>query len=302
MKQLKDRVAVVTGAASGIGLAIARRFGEEGMQVVLADVEEPALEKSVRELSDRGFDVHGAVCDVRHFESVEALAAEALRKYGRVHVICNNAGIGAGSHGPMWEYELTDWAWGIDVNVMGVVHGIKAFVPILLEQEEGHVVNTSSGNGGLAPLPGTPIYAMTKGAVTMLSESLYGQLAAVTEKVKCSVLYPGPNWLNTGIWSSERNRPDDLPQTRERTGPTPSFELLKQQMLDAGLDFEETPLDQVADVVARGILEERFWMHPASERADEMVRARAKAMLERSDPVYMIDRTRPPAAGGMQED
>ena len=301
MKQLKKRVAVVTGAAGGIGLAMARRFGEEGMSVVLADVEEPALLESERSLADAGYDVQGVVCDVRHWESVEALAEAALSKYGRVHVVCNNAGVGSGSQGPMWEHELNDWAWSMGVNVMGVVHGIKAFVPILLEQEEGHVVNTSSGNGGLAPLPGTPIYAVTKSAVTVLSECLHGQLAAVTDKVKVSVLYPGPNWMRTGIFDSERNRPEDLLQEGPRTTPGTSFEILKQQMQDAGLPFEETPLAEVADVVVRGLLDESFWMHPASDRADEMVRKRADSMLRRSNPDYMIE-NRPAAAGGIRKD
>ena len=301
MKQLKERVAVVTGAAGGIGLAMARRFGEEGMSVVLADVEEPALESSQRALADAGHDVHAVVCDVRLWESVEALAEAALSKYGRVHVICNNAGVGSGSQGSMWEHELNDWAWGLGVNVMGVVHGIRAFVPILLDQEEGHVVNTSSGNGGLAPLPGTAIYAVTKSAVTVLSECLYGQLAAVTDRVKVSVLYPGPNWMRTGIFDSERNRPDALRQEQPRSTPGTSFEILKEQMQGAGLPFEETPLSEVADVVVRGLLEESFWMLPASERADEMVRNRADSMLQRSNPDYMIEK-RPPAAGGIKRD
>jgi NAD(P)-dependent dehydrogenase (short-subunit alcohol dehydrogenase family) len=301
VKQLEGRVAVVTGAASGIGRAIAQRFGEEGMQCVLADVEAPALEETVGALSKAGHDVHGVVCDVRQWESVESLAAEAISKYGRVHVVCNNAGVGGGSHGSMWEYELNDWAWATGVNIMGVVHGIKAFVPILLEQEEGHVVNTSSGNGGLAPLPGTPIYAMTKAAVTTLSENLYGQLAAVTDKVKCSVLYPGPNWMRTGLYGSERNRPPEMAQTRTRPTPAPTYDDLKQQMLEAGIAFEETPLDEVADAVVRGIREERFWMLPASERADQMIRTRADSMLGRTNPDYMLDQ-RPPAAGGLAKD
>lgn len=301
MKQLEERVAVVTGAAGGIGLAMARRFGEEGMSVVLADVEEPALEASQRALADAGHDVHAEVCDVRIWKSVEALAGAALSKYGRIHVVCNNAGVGSGSRGSLWEHDLNDWAWGLGVNVMGVVHGIKAFVPILLEQEEGHVVNTSSGNGGLAPLPGTAIYAVTKSAVTVLSECLYGQLAAVTDRVKVSVLYPGPNWMRTGIFDSERNRPDDLPQEHPRTAPPTSFEILKEQMQAAGLPFEETPLSEVAAVVVQGLLDESFWMLPASERADGMVRNRADSMLGRSNPDYMVEK-RPAAAGGIRKD
>ena len=302
MKELSGRVAVVTGAANGIGLAIARRFGEEGMRVVLADVEDAALERAARELAAAGIDAAPVRCDVRRWDSVSALADAALARFGAVHVVCNNAGVGSGSQGPMWEHDLNDWAWSMGVNVMGVVHGIRAFVPILLRQgDEGHVVNTSSGNGGIAPLPGTPIYAATKSAVTVISECLYGQLAAASDKVKVSVLYPGPNWMRTGIWSSERNRPAELAQARPGKGPRPSFEALRQQMLAAGLPFQETPLEAVADEVVRGIREERFWMLPASERTDASIRARAQSMLERSQPDYMVEK-RPPAAGGLARD
>ncbi len=302
MQELRGRVAVVTGAASGIGYAMAQRFGEEGMKVVLADVEEPVLEKAERALADAGHEVLGVVCDVRTWDSVEALAQAALGRFGAVHVVCNNAGVGGGGQGHMWEHDLTDWEWAMGVNVMGVVHGIRAFVPILLEQgDEGHVVNTSSGNGGISPLPGTPIYSASKSAVTVMTECLHGQLAAVTDKVKASVLYPGPSWMRTGIFSSDRNRPADLPQSRPRTGERITFDSMKQQMLDAGLPFQETPLEDGADLVVRGIREERFWMLPASEGADEAIRTRAKSMLERANPDYMLAQ-RPPAAGGLARD
>jgi len=302
MKELRGRVAVVTGGASGIGLAMARRFAEEGMRVVLADVEESALEKAARGLALAGFDAAPVVCDVRSWDSVASLADSALARFGAVHVVCNNAGVGSGSQGPLWENDLNDWAWAMGVNVMGVVHGIRAFVPILLRQgDEGHLVNTSSGNGGISPLPGTPIYAASKSAVTVISECLYGQLAAASDKVKVSVLYPGPHWMRTGIWSSERNRPAELAQARPGTGPRPTFEALKQQMQAAGMPFQETPLEQVADEVVRGIREERFWMLPTSERTDASIRARAQSMLDRSNPDYVVEK-RPPAAGGLARD
>ena len=173
MKELRGRVAVVTGGASGIGLALAHRFGAEGMRVVVADVEAAALEKAAAGLAAAGVEAAAVRCAVRRPESVQALADATLARFGRVHVVCNNAGVGSGSQGPMWEHEVQDWAWCLGVNVMGVVHGIQAFVPILLRQgEEGHVVNTSSNNGGVAPLAGTPIYAATKSAVTAISECL----------------------------------------------------------------------------------------------------------------------------------
>ena len=154
MEQLSGRVAVVTGAASGVGLALARRFGEEGMKVVLSDVEEGSLAKATQALVDEGHRAIGVPCDVRFPDAVDALRDAALSEFGAVHVVCNNAGVArAPGGGYMWDYELNDWSWILSVNLMGVVHGIRAFVPILLEQgDEGHVVNTSSGNGGIAPM------------------------------------------------------------------------------------------------------------------------------------------------------
>ena len=300
MQQLRGRVAVVTGAASGIGLALARRFGEEGMQVVLSDVEESALARTTQALVDEGHRAIGIPCDVRFPEAVDALRDAALSEFGGVHVVCNNAGVArAPGGGAMWDYDLNDWAWILSVNVMGVVHGIRSFVPVLVDQgEEGHVVNTSSGNGGLAPLRGLPIYAASKAAVTQISECLWGQLEAVTDKVGVSVLFPGPRALDTGLWSAERNRPGDLAQSKPRE--TQSFEGLKRHMSDAGLRLEETPLEEVAAFAVQGIRDKRFWLLPESQRSDDTIRGRAKSMIERKDPDYMIQ-PRPLVLGGIGE-
>src|SRR5439155_4024352 len=166
MERLEGRLGVGTGGASGIGRAMGERFAVEGMKVVLADVQPDALDATVSELRERGHEVTGVVTDVRHYDSVAALRDRALEAYGAVHVVCNNAGIGAGAEGPVWEHELNDWRWALEVNLWGVIHGINAFVPVMLQQgDEGHVVNTSSGNGGIASLHTTPQYAATKAAV-----------------------------------------------------------------------------------------------------------------------------------------
>ncbi|EPQ45538.1 short chain dehydrogenase [Mycobacterium pseudoshottsii JCM 15466] len=156
MQDLQGKVAVVTGGAGGIGRALGKRFGMEGMKVVLADVLAEPLDRATRALTDEGIEAVGVVTDVTDYSSVEALAKETLHRFGAVHVVCNNAGTGGVSEGYMWEHDLADWHWGIDVNVVGVIHGIKAFVPILLERGEGHVVNTCSGNGGFAPIARGP--------------------------------------------------------------------------------------------------------------------------------------------------
>ncbi len=301
MQTLNGRVAVVTGAASGIGLAMARRFAEEGMKVVLADVEEGALERATKKLAGEGHaEILGVPCDVRFPESVQELADAALAEFGAVHVVCNNAGVArAPGGGFMWEYDLSDWSWILSVNVMGVVHGIRSFVPILLQQDEGHVVNTSSGNGGLSPMRGLPIYAASKSAVTQITECLYGQLAAVTDKVHASVFYPfGP--LDTGLWTAERNRPADLPQSVPRA--TQSFEALEQQMKAAGRNLEAQDLSELAAFVVEGIRENRFWLLKEGEGPDSSIQTRAESMLTRSNPEYMARQPRALLLGGMGEE
>lgn len=301
MQTLDGRVAVVTGAASGIGLALSRRFAEEGMKVVLADVEERALERAIRQLESEGQrEVLGVACDVRFQESVQAVADAALAEFGAVHLVCNNAGVArAPGGGAMWEVDLSDWSWILGVNVMGVVHGIRAFVPILLEQDEGHVVNTSSGNGGLSPLRGLPIYAASKSAVTQISECLYGQLAALTDKVHVSVFYPF-GALDTGLWSAERNRPADLPRSRPR--PAQSFDGLRRHMQAAGRELQAQDPAELAAFVVDGIRADRFWLLKEGDPADAAIRTRAESMLARSNPEYMARQPRALVLGGMGEE
>jgi NAD(P)-dependent dehydrogenase (short-subunit alcohol dehydrogenase family) len=292
MDDLSGGVAVVTGAASGVGRAMAERFGAEGMRVVLADVEAGPLESTAADLSASGLDVVAVRTDVSDFASVEALRDRAIDAFGAVHVLCNNAGVGAGTEGHMWEYDLNDWRWALDVNVWGVIHGIKAFVPTMLAHgQPGHVVNTSSGNGGLSPLPGTPVYATTKAAVVTISECLYAQLRSVESAVSASVLFPGPKMLRTGLFESWRNRPDSYaPQVPRRTPPT-TLESFEQRMTDAGVELDYTPVEEVAARVVDAIRADRFWILAPSEGSDRQIQARAASMLERANPTYLRDLT-----------
>jgi NAD(P)-dependent dehydrogenase (short-subunit alcohol dehydrogenase family) len=276
MKDLRDRVAVVTGGASGIGKGMAARFAAAGMKLVLADVERPALDAAVADLRRSGAPVLGALCDVSKSASVESLAQQAFDEFGAVHVLCNNAGVAGGMPKPIWEQSLEDWSWVMGVNLMGVVHGLRSFVPRMLRQgTEGHVVNTASMAG---LIPGAGIYGVTKHAVVALSESLSNELLLQGAKLKVSVLCPG--WVNTRIIESERNRPE---APREDPGPlAPQLELARRavaQLIAGGLD----PLE-VGDVVVEAIRAERFYVltHPTWKN---MIENRMQNILQGRAPV-----------------
>ncbi|MFE4702326.1 SDR family NAD(P)-dependent oxidoreductase [Streptomyces sp. NPDC056738] len=288
MELRAGQVAVVTGAASGIGLAMARRFAADGLKVVLADVEEGALDKAAGELREDGADVHARVVDVSERSEVLALAEDVYTTYGAVHVLCNNAGVGSGAEGRMWEHDPNDWKWAFAVNVWGVFHGVQAFVPRMLAGgEPGHVVNTSSGDGGIAPLPTASVYAVTKAAVVTLTESLYAHLKAEHARVGASVLFPGPHMLRTGLWESHRNRPGRYAKERPRRTPYRSLAQWEAAMNEAGHEVRFTPVEEVADLVAEGIGAGRFWLLPESEHSDRQILARSRSMLERADPSYL---------------
>jgi NAD(P)-dependent dehydrogenase (short-subunit alcohol dehydrogenase family) len=288
MESLAGKVAVVTGGAGGIGRAMGERLAQEGMKVVLADVEQPVLDATVAELRAASLEVTGVITDVANFDSVVALRDATLDTYGAVHLLCNNAGIGAGAEGPIWQHELNDWRWAMNVNVYGVIHGVNAFVPHMVNSgEEGHVVNTSSGNGGVSPLRGTPQYAVTKAAVVTFTECLYAQLQDAASKVSASVLFPGPHMLRTGLFTSWRNRPEALAKERPRSTPYPTVEQLEEQMRQAGIEPHYTEPEDVADQMVRGVLAGDFWILPASESIDHQIQARAESMLHRTNPEYL---------------
>ena len=246
MRELNGKVAVVTGGASGIGRAMVDRFLTEGMQVVVADVEAAALDAAMAELRDHGDRVRAVVTDVSDEASVEALARAAVDTFGTVHLLCNNAGVS--TFGRSWKFRSRDWAWVLGVNLWGVIHGIRTFLPILLDQGEGHVVNTSSmvgvsTQGGLAP------YSVSTAGVVALSEALDLELRDLGTEVGVSVLLPG--FVRTRIGESERNRPEA--DRRTAIGATVSG------LLDVGSQPAE-----VADQVVRAVQEGRFWIvtHP----------------------------------------
>ncbi len=292
MDGFKGKVAVVTGGAGGIGKALVDRFGAEGMKVVLADIVPDAVRETAAEFRQAGRDVIGVVTVVTSLESVEALRDATLEAYGAVHVVCNNAGIGSASEGHMWEHHVNDWRWSLDVNVMGVINGINAFVPVLVAQDEGHVVNTTSGNGGFTPLINSAVYATTKAAVTTLTECLWGQLRQAGTNVGASLLYPStrtPGMLNTGIWRPGANRPDKYdrpgaPPKEGRDGLTPFLERAKA----AGMEVRFAPFDEVADICFEGIKNDTFWIAVPNEAQSEKIRSRATSQIDRTAPEYLV--------------
>ncbi|HMG44700.1 MAG TPA: SDR family NAD(P)-dependent oxidoreductase [Acidimicrobiales bacterium] len=282
MQDLGGRVAVVTGGAGGIGRALVERFVAEGMRVVVADVEVAALERTVAELRDGGAEVTGVPTDVTSFESVCALADAAYAAYGAVHVLCNNAGVGPPG-GLVWETTPNDWRWAFGVNVFGVAHGIQAFVPRMLESgEEGIVINTSSPDGPITPMPQASVYAATKCAVTCVTECLAAQLSDQEAKVSAAVFYPsGKGLLDTGLWTSDRNRPAELARERPRSTPALTVAALREQ----GVPVQ--PLDELADMVVQGIREGRFVLLLDVERHVGTLRDRAERIAALENPTVV---------------
>ena len=292
MDTLQNKVVVVTGGGGGIGIELGASFGRRGAKVVLADVVPDPLEAATAQLREQGIDTVGVVTDVTDFDSVCALRDRALETFGAVHVVCNNAGIGSGAKGAMWEHHLNDWRWSFDVNVFGVINGIKAFVPLLVEQDEGHVVNTSSGNGGFTPMPQNAIYPVTKAAVTTITECLWGQLRQAGSKVSASILFPsssGGGILNTGIWRPGANRPD-----RYRRGDDPepqganTLEAFRSHMRSLGVEMNDASLSDVAEMCLEGVLNDVFWITASSAFQAEQLRARLESQLTTGEPSYLL--------------
>ena len=289
MKELRGKVGVVTGGAGGIGRAIGEAMLAEGMKVVLADVVADQLDATVKELG--GKDVMGLPTDVTSFESLCALRDAALARFGAVHVVCNNAAVGAGAKGHVWEHHLNDWKWSLDVNVMGVINGMNAFVPLLIAQDEGHVVNTSSGNGAYFPIASSGIYPVTKAAVTTLTECLWGQLRQLGSKVSASCLLPSspnPGVLATGIWRAGANRPDRyLRGDPDDNKPRDALADYRARAKAAGQEVQVAPLADVANLCVKAIREDLFWATYPLEHQTAKLRARFESMLNRSAPDYL---------------
>lgn len=258
MKSFEGRTAVITGAGSGFGLEAARIAARKGMHVVMADVQQDALDQAAADVTALGAQVLAYRLDVSKADEVEALGAAVLQRFGAPHVVFNNAGVGAG--GLIWENSLADWEWVLGVNLMGVVHGVRVFTPMMLAAAgadpgyEGHVVNTAS-MAGLVNMPNMGVYNVSKHAVVSLSETLFQDLLLVTEQIGASVLCPF--YVPTGIQASERNRPAEL---GANAAPTRS-QRVQKAMVDKAVGSGKVSAAEVAQNVFDAIAVRRFYIY-----------------------------------------
>jgi len=285
MKTFQGKVAVVTGAASGIGRALAEHCAKEGMKVVLSDIEEQALLQTSRELAAQGAETLAVQTDVSQAAEVERLAQKAFETYSAVHLLFNNAGVGAGK--TAWESTLADWEWVLGVNLYGVVHGIRSFVPRMLESgAEGYIVNTSS-MAGLTTSPGLSVYRASKHAVVSLTETLYHELTLRGASIGVSALCPG--FVNTRIHNSERNRPVHLQNASDED--TVSEDTLSPeekeggQLLKRAIQKGMSPQQQ-AEMVFEAIRKERFYIYPPEFKGG--IAARMEDILTPRHPTLLL--------------
>jgi NAD(P)-dependent dehydrogenase (short-subunit alcohol dehydrogenase family) len=288
VEELGGRTAVVTGAASGIGRAMVERFAAEGMQIVLADIEPRALADTTEALVASGAEAIGVPTDVTDLASVQSLADAARDRFGNIHVLCNNAGVGPPAEPQLWLNTPNDWRWTFEVNVFGVVNGLNVFMPHMVEHgEAGHVINTSSPDGGIVAMPSAGVYASSKAAVVTLTECLRHQLEELGSSIGASVLMPSGGLLLTGLWTADRNRPASLERERPRSRPGMTAESFRELMASQGREIPIMPLEEVASWAVDGLRTNRFWLLPDGLMDDE-VRARAEAIIDRKQPYLHV--------------
>ena len=272
MKEFEGRSAVITGAASGIGFALAKKFAEEKMNIVLADIEQDALDAAVNKISDLGVEAIGIQVDVMDKQAVSHLADESIKAFGNIHVLCNNAGVASTVVGDgIWDLDDSDWEWVLGVNFYGTLYGIQSFVPHMIKhKEEGHVLNTISLAG---ILPGEAIYGVSKHAALALSESLWQGLKKKKSKIGASVLCPG--FVATNIIESDRNRPDHLAAKNKA-----NFVLKK---LAATVLKRGKEPNEIAQVTLQAIRDNQFYILPHTNY-DDMIKERYSRILARTEP------------------
>lgn len=294
MQDFDSKLAVITGGASGVGRSLAFALGAEGARVLVADVDEAALVAIQRDLKEQGIDAHVQHCDVTRPESLAQLATKAYDELGGAHLVFANAGVAAGEAGPVWGYADNDWKWCFDVNFWGVVNTINMFMPKLVAQaqadeQEAHIMITGSGNGAFLIYPDQPIYSATKAAVQAVTEALYHQLAASESKVRVHALFPGPHIVDTGIFNSDRVRPEQLakPENAPNSG-IETVEDLRKLMADRGVELQTTHPDEVAQTALQGIRDDRFWVATWNDQTHKQVTLRMQSILDKTNPLAAL--------------
>ena len=277
--EIEGAVAVVTGGASGIGKGIAGALLDAGAAVVLADIEAPALAAAAAELAARG-PVSGVRADVSDPESVDGLAAEVFAVHGRCNLLFNNAGVTSGGGGRPWEQEHNDWRWCFGVNVFGVANGVSAFVPRMIASGlPGQVINTSSGDGGFAPVPRASVYASSKAAVSCFTEALHHELVNERTALRASVFYPSGGLMPTGLFTAGRNRPPELARTRGGTGrASMTFEEMKDRLTASGRKVAVADLDELGAFVVDCVRRRRYIIARDLDSTVDLLHRRADAI------------------------
>jgi NAD(P)-dependent dehydrogenase (short-subunit alcohol dehydrogenase family) len=282
---IEDKLVVITGGASGVGFAIGKKIAELGGNVVLTDIESQQLEKAVAELELHGLKASTYVADVSSYESMQDLASKIEKEHGSVDYLFNNAGVAPAELLPIWETKPNDWSWAYGVNIMGVIHGIQAFLPNMLASgKAAHVINTCSGNGAFINLPSTPIYTSSKAAVASITEVLKHQLAQMQSLIKVSILFPGPHTVRTNLFTAERNRPETLARdVNAPEHPIKSVEDMVEMMKSMGVEMETTSPEEVAEFCVSELEKGNYWINPYNEKSDGAFKERVESILSRSD-------------------
>lgn len=287
MQNFTNKVAVITGGASGVGRSLAFALGRRGAKIVVGDVDKIAMEQVQADLSAENIESIVEFCDVTSLDSLNNLADKAEAAFDGIHLVFANAGIGAGESGAMWDYSEKDWQWCFNVNMWGVINSIRAFMPRLVARnEEAHFVVTGSGNGALLVYPDQPIYTASKAAVHAITENLHYQVQAAQSPVVVSALFPGPHVVDTGLFNSGRVRPQELKKEIEgNASGISSVEDMKKMCAEFGIELQTTHPDEVAEMAVEGLQKNAFWLLATTPETENKIRARADMILNRDTPV-----------------
>lgn len=287
MQDFKDKVAVITGGASGVGRSLAFALGRRGAKIAIGDVDKNAMARVRLELAADDIDCIVEFCDVTSVKSLTDLADKTEAAFSSIDLVFANAGIGAGETGAMWDYSEKDWQWCLNVNVWGVINSIRAFMPRLIARNrEAHFVVTGSGNGAYIILPDAPIYTMSKAAVHAITENLHYQVQAAQSPVKVSALFPGPHVVDTGLFNSGRVRPQELKKDVEgNASGINSVDDMKKMCAEFGIELQTTHPDEVAEMAVEGLQRDAFWLLATTPETEAKIRARADMILNRTTPM-----------------